>query len=161
MPTLRGKMREVDHIRDGSGLKCPIPDKPHEAWLIYDGECPFCSAYVKYLRLRDSVGTLHLVNARDDDTIVTEVIGANLDLNEGMVLKIGNHLYHGRDCIHVLALLTSPSNLFNRINAAVFRSYRLSCFLYPVLRAGRNATLRLLGRSKVSVTHLRGTDPLR
>jgi predicted DCC family thiol-disulfide oxidoreductase YuxK len=123
--------------------------KSDEAWLVYDGDCPFCSAYVRYVKVRDSVGTLHLVNARNGGAVVQEIRDANLDLNQGMVLKLGNRLYHGADCIHVLACLSSPSTLFNRANAAIFRSRSLSCWLYPVLRAGRNAVLRILGRRKI------------
>ena len=25
-------------------------------WLLYDGDCPFCSAYVSYVRLRETAG---------------------------------------------------------------------------------------------------------
>ena len=50
-------------------------------------------------------------------------------------------IYHGDACIHMLALLSTPSGAFNRINAAVFRSERASRLLYPILRSGRNATL--------------------
>jgi len=49
----------------------------------------------------------------------------------------------------MLALLSTPSSGFNRLNAALFRSPTASRLLYPVLRAGRNAVLRLLGRGKI------------
>jgi predicted DCC family thiol-disulfide oxidoreductase YuxK len=120
-----------------------------EAWLVYDGECPFCSAYVSYLRVRDSIGILHLINARDGGAIVEEIRQANIDPDEGMVLKFNNRFYHGADCIHVLAYLSSPSTWFNRINAAIFQSHSLSFFLYPILRLGRNLVLRILGRRKI------------
>ena len=127
-----------------------------EAWLVYDGECPFCSAYVSYLRVRDSIGILHLINARDGGAIVEEIRQANIDLDEGMVLKFDNRFYHGADCIHVLACLSSPSTWFNRINATIFRSHSLSFFLYPILRLGRNVVLRILGRRKIGSCNLRG-----
>ena len=41
-----------------------------EAWLVYDGECPFCSTYVRLLRFRQSVGTVHLIDARDGGPLV-------------------------------------------------------------------------------------------
>ena len=121
-----------------------------EAWLVYDGVCPFCSAYVKYVRVKDVVSVLHLVDARQGGPIVEEIQRANLDLDQGMVLKIGGRLHHGADCIHVLACLSSRSTAFNRINSAIFRSPRLSRWLYPGLRTGRNVVLRLLGRPKLS-----------
>ena len=120
------------------------------AWLVYDGECPFCSRYVELVRLRDSLGQVELVNARDGGPLVDEIVAAGLDLDDGMVLKIDDHLHHGDECIHMLALLSTPSNAFNRLNGAVFRSRTASRLLYPILRAGRNATLRVLGRTKMN-----------
>ena len=122
-----------------------------EAWLVYDGDCPFCSTYVKYLRVRDSLGHLHLVNAREGGPIVDELVQAKIDLNQGMVLKLNDRYYHGADCINVLACLSTPSDFFNRINSTIFRSPTLARWLYPVLRAGRNTVLRLLGRTKIKV----------
>ena len=134
---------ETDKVQSASGTD-------EAAWLVYDGECPFCSRFVRYVRLQQSVGKLHLVNAREGGPMVSEMLRAGLDLDEGMVLKLGGRHYHGADCIHVLALLSGRSDLFNRINAAIFRSAGLSRILYPLLRAGRNVTLRLLGRAKMN-----------
>ena len=131
-------------------------DRGGDAWLVYDGECPFCSRYVRYVRLRQSAGPVRLINAREGGPLVEELQRAGLDLDEGMVLKLGDRYYHGADCIHALALLSSGSSLFNRINAKVFRSPRLSRALYPVLRAGRNTVLRLLGRRKIGSADCQG-----
>lgn len=120
-----------------------------ECWLVYDGECPFCSNYVRLLKIKDSVNEFHLINARDGGDLVHDILVAGLNLDEGMVLKIGDRFYHGDDCIHMLALLTSPSTLFNRLNAWVFASPARAKALYPVLRECRNFTLRLLGRRKI------------
>jgi predicted DCC family thiol-disulfide oxidoreductase YuxK len=119
------------------------------AWIVYDGQCPFCSRYVQLVRLRDSLGGVELIDARKGGPVVDEVRSAGADLDDGMVLKMDGRLYHGEDCVHMLALLSTPSGLFNRANAAIFRSRSASKLLYPMLRAGRNATLRLLGRSKI------------
>jgi predicted DCC family thiol-disulfide oxidoreductase YuxK len=118
-------------------------------WLIYDGECPFCSRYVQLVRVRETVGPLPMINARDGGPEIDEVIQNNLDLDEGMVLKLSGRLYHGQDCIHALALLSEPKGLFNRFNAWVFKSPKRAAILYPVLRAGRNLVLKLLGRKNI------------
>jgi predicted DCC family thiol-disulfide oxidoreductase YuxK len=120
------------------------------AWIVYDGQCPFCSRYVTLLRLREALGRVELIDARQDGPLVDEITAAGLDLDEGMVLKMDGRLYHGDECIHRLALLSTPSGLFNRVNAAVFRSPTASRLLYPVLRIGRDAALRLLGRPKLN-----------
>lgn len=116
--------------------------------LIYDGECPFCSNYVHMLRLREAAGTPVLVNARDGGEHVEEAKRRGYDLDEGMVLHYGGNWYHGADCMHILALLTARKGI-NRLWAWVFRSNRRASILYPVLRFGRNTTLRALGRRKI------------
>jgi predicted DCC family thiol-disulfide oxidoreductase YuxK len=117
--------------------------------LVYDGECPVCSSYVQYIRLKESVGRVTLLNAREGGEWVERIRTAGLDLDEGMVLIYGGRYYHGADCIHMLALLSTGSGVFNRINSVVFRSPRLSAYLYPMLRFGRNTLLRLLGRTRL------------
>ena len=79
-----------------------------------------------------------------------ELRSAGYDLDEGMVLKYGGRTYHGADCIMMLAMLSTPVGPFNRVNAAIFRSPTASRLLYPVLRTGRNAVLRLLGRTRIA-----------
>ena len=123
--------------------------KQPEVLIVYDGQCPFCSRYVELVRLRQSLGQVRLINAREGGPLVDELQRAGVDLDEGMALKLDGRLYHGHDCIHMLALLSTPSSAFNRLNAALFRSPRAARLLYPVLRTGRNAALRLLGRSKI------------
>ena len=126
-------------------------DEPFgEATLLYDGECPFCSAYVRMVTLRTAVGGVRLVDARvSDDSIVDKVTSRGFDLNEGMALLIGGRIYHGSDCIHVLALLTSGGSIPNRLSARLFRSRSIARYAYPILRAGRNLALRLLGRARI------------
>ena len=118
--------------------------------VLYDGECHFCSAYVRMVKLREAVGEVRLVDARvANDPIVQEVTSRGFDLNEGMALLIGERIYYGSDCLHVLALLTSGGSFLNRLNARLFRSRSLARYAYPILRAGRNLTLRLLGRGRI------------
>jgi predicted DCC family thiol-disulfide oxidoreductase YuxK len=121
-----------------------------DTWIVYDGQCPFCSRYVQLVRLRETLGKVGLFDARKGGRQVEEARRAGLDLDEGMVLKLDGRLYHGAECIHMLALLSTPSSWFNHVNAAMFRSRTASRLLYPVLRAGRNTVLRMLGRSKLN-----------
>ena len=124
--------------------------RPKAITIVYDGECPFCASYVKLLRLRDAAGPVRLVDARSDDPAVQRVREAGFDLDEGMALIDAETIWHGEDCINRIALMSTPSGLFNRINATVFRSPRASKALYPVLRRGRNLALRLMGRKKIN-----------
>jgi predicted DCC family thiol-disulfide oxidoreductase YuxK len=119
-------------------------------YIVYDGECPFCSRYVALLRLKAAFGDIKLVDARTDHPAVRRLVAAGIDLDEGMALIQGDRIFHGDDCMHRLALMSTPSTLFNRMNAAIFSSPAASRILYPYLRAGRNAALALLGRKKIA-----------
>lgn len=119
---------------------------------MYDGECPFCSRYVEFLRFRENAGPLRLIDARDGGPERDEVMAEGLDLDEGMVLKLAGRYYHGHDCIHALALLGARKGPLGKFNGWVFRSRRRAAILYPVLRAGRNMALRLLGRKKIQLS---------
>lgn len=116
--------------------------------ILYDGDCPFCSAYVRLLRLRENF-RVELVNARDVPQEVARLQAAGLSLDDGMLVEIGGRRYHGSEAMQVLATLSSESDFWNRLNARIFRSARLSALLYPPLRAGRNLTLRLMGRRPI------------
>ena len=124
-------------------------------WLLYDGECPFCSSYVGYVRLRETAGPVTLADARKYPALVAEANALGFEIDQGMVLKLDGRYYFGGDCIHALSLLTTPSGVFNRLNRALFKSKTVARVAYPVLRAGRNLALVLLGRKRIdsSVRH--------
>lgn len=117
--------------------------------VVYDGECPFCARFVALQRLKHSVGPVSLHNAREDSDLVSALWASGFDLNEGMVLIWNNQVFHGDDCVNRLALLSNGSGLFNKLNAVFFSSPRVSALMYPALRAGRNAVLKLLRRKKL------------
>jgi predicted DCC family thiol-disulfide oxidoreductase YuxK len=128
----------------------------NDVLLVYDRQCPACDYYCNLARIRESVGRLVLVDARDGGPIMDEITAAGLDIDQGMVVKVGDALYYGPDAIHVLALLGTNTGVFNRICYWSFRSKRVSRVLYPVLRACRNLLLKLLGRTKIN--NLRFSD---
>jgi predicted DCC family thiol-disulfide oxidoreductase YuxK len=121
-----------------------------EILLVYDKECPACNNYCQVVRIRETVGRLRIVDAREESDVMREITGEGLDIDQGMVLKMGNRLYYGSDAIHALALISSRSGLFNRLNFWIFRSQRVSAMLYPVLRSCRNLLLKLLGKTKIN-----------
>ena len=126
--------------------------------LVYDQECPFCSAYVRMLRIRETVGKLVLHDARQGGAIVDEITQQGLDIDQGMVLKMANRFYYGADAIHALSLISSKSGMFNRLNYWIFRKETLSRLFYPVLRFGRSIVLKVLGRSKINNLEIEGND---
>jgi predicted DCC family thiol-disulfide oxidoreductase YuxK len=125
---------------------------PSANWLLYDGECPFCSSYVSYVRLRETAGPITLADARKYPALVAEAKALGFDIDFGMVLKLDGQYYFGGDCIHALSLLTTPSGWFNRVNRALFKSKMAARVAYPILRTGRNLALLALGRRRIGAT---------
>ncbi len=121
-----------------------------EILLVYDTECPACDTYCRLVRIRESAGTLKLVNAREPGPIMDEITARGLDIDQGMVVKMGGQIYYGSDAIHALALVSSRSGFFNRLNYRLFRSRFSSRAIYPVLRFFRNLLLKLLGKTKIN-----------
>lgn len=121
-----------------------------EVLLVYDKQCPFCDYYCSLVRLRESVGQLRLVDARVPSDVMQEITDKGLDIDQGMVLKVGDQLYYGADAVHALALLGTRSGWFNRLNYWVFSSAVAARALYPLLRSCRNLFLHFLGRSRIN-----------
>ncbi|MFT6910261.1 MAG: putative DCC family thiol-disulfide oxidoreductase YuxK [Oleiphilaceae bacterium] len=126
--------------------------------LVYDRECPVCNAYCQIVRIRESVGDLVIVDARENTEVLEEITESGLNVDQGMVLKMGDKLYSGSDAMNALALISSRSGVFNRINYYIFKSESLSSFLYPMLRFCRNLLLKLLGKSKINNLGNSGND---
>ena len=63
--------------------------------VYYDGECPFCTRYVRMLRLKEAVGHLRLIDLRENSEIRSELLGQGFDLDQGMVVEIGGRRYGG------------------------------------------------------------------
>ena len=116
-----------------------------DVWLVYDGECPVCTTYCKYIRIREAVGNLRLVDARQPSAIMDEITAAGLDIDQGMVVKFKDVIYYGSDAIHMLTLLSTPSGIFNRINYYVFSTKTGANIVYPIGKAFRTMLLKLLG----------------
>ena len=118
---------------------------PEDLWLVYDGECPLCTTWCKRARVRDAVGNLHLVDARVPGPLMDEITALGLDIDQGMVLKFQDVIYYGPDAIRMVTLLSTPAGWFNRLNAWFFGTPARANFWYPVGKAFRNLTLKVLG----------------
>ena len=120
-----------------------------DIWVVYDGECPFCSSYVLLYRLRALAGQVHLIDARSDHPLVEAIRHQGFDLDEGMAVAFGGRIYWGAEAMNVLALLGGDGTIFNRLNRLLFHRIGLARLLYPILVRGRMLTLRLLGRQRI------------
>ena len=125
--------------------------KPDELALIYDGECPVCTTYSCTVDVDEGKASgIKRINARSDDALVRQAKDAGLDLDEGMIVVHDGKLYHGADALNIMARLAPSRGFGNRLNKILFSNPTISRVTYPVLRAGRNTLLKLLGRKKIA-----------
>lgn len=117
--------------------------------IIYDGECPFCSAFVRLTRLRAEVGTVRLVNARDDAAATARAMAMGYDLDQGMLVFYNGAHHYGDAAVVLLAALSGEGGAFNRVIRLLFQSPRRAAWIYPWMVRGRALTLRLLGRRPI------------
>ncbi|MBV1909521.1 MAG: DUF393 domain-containing protein [Kangiellaceae bacterium] len=126
-------------------------------YLVYDEDCPMCNNYCRMVRIKQSVGELILVNAREESAILQEITRSGLNIDQGMVLVVGDNYYYGDQAINAISLMSSRLGLFNKFNYWAFRSKRVSRVLYPMLRSCRNFVLKLLGKTKINNLSLKNT----
>ena len=55
-----------------------------EVLIVYDKQCPACDYYCNLVRIRESVGDLILVDARDGGPLMDEITASGLDIDQGM-----------------------------------------------------------------------------
>jgi len=117
--------------------------------LLFDGECPVCTAYSCSVGVKGGKDALRTVDARGDDALVRQATEAGYDLDQGLIVVHRGRMHHGADALHLMATLAPAHGIRNRLNRLLFGSRRLARISYPALRGGRNLLLRLLGRRKI------------
>ena len=93
---------------------------------------------------------VELINARDPHPLVTEIADQGMNLDDGMVVKLGAEIFHGADAMNRLAIMSTKSGFIRRLSNWILSSPMRSRFLYPFLRFGRNISLKLLGFKKIN-----------
>ncbi len=125
--------------------------KKEKVWFVYDGQCPICHSAADYYRIKETVGELHLIDARKDfdHPVLKEVNEKKLNLDKGMVVKYQNRLYHGADALYIMAHLGANKGLYNRVNVIFFRSKFISKLFYPWLKSVRDLVILLKGVPRI------------
>jgi len=123
-----------------------IPPGP---WLVYDGDCPFCSRYADYVETLAAVPGLKLISARAPCPEVVAALAAGFDLDRVMVLRLEGRWLAGEAAMAELAGRARRHRLWNRLYARLLTLPLFGAAFYRALVAGRLLTLRLLGRGRI------------
>ncbi len=118
--------------------------QPERTRILYDGECPFCASYVSFARLRDRLGEIDLIDARDVPDMVADYSARGYAIDDGMIVDTGETVYFGGDAVWAINALVSRNPFLNIMSGRRFLKW-----VYPVLRFGRNSVIRLLGKRPI------------
>ena len=143
--------------------------------VVYDGQCPVCHRYCEMAKsnaeayaadaadLTGATGAtdapvLELLDAREDSELMQRISQLGMDIDEGMVVVIGDELHYGADAIHALANVETKRGVFGVVSRLMFARRRSARFLYPWLRRIRNLLLKLLRKQRINNLKLPGRD---
>ena len=119
-------------------------------FLLYDGDCPACSAYVAMARLRQLYPNLRIVSARTEPDLVAELRRRGYEINDGMVLSLDGKIYYAAEATRMIAILgRNSSSRWRRAALGFIGTAPWSRLLYPWLNRGRLLLLRMLGRRRI------------
>jgi predicted DCC family thiol-disulfide oxidoreductase YuxK len=120
-------------------------------FLLYDGECPVCSAYVAMARLRQLYPNLRIVSARTEPDLVAELRRNGYEINDGMVLSLDGKIYYAAEATRMIAILGgNSSSRWRRAALEAIGTAPWARPLYPWLNRGRLLLLRILGRKRIA-----------
>lgn len=112
--------------------------------IVYDGDCPFCSSYVKLVNLRES-WTVTLLDVRSSKAAEILSLDELKRVEREMLVRMSTADFWGGDAMWVLARLKRGCrNVPSATKGSVIRF--LYHAFYPVLRGGRAGILTILGK---------------
>ena len=117
--------------------------------IYYDGDCPYCRNFVVLSKLKSEYD-VNLYNLRESPDKVSEFSRNGYDVNEGIIVTVGDTLYFGADAIYIIGKLSDNTKKTGKLYYFIFSNKAFSHFLYPMLKLGRNLTLLMLGRKKIN-----------
>ena len=119
---------------------------PPDPFLLYDGECPFCSYYVGKSHFETRIGrALRLIDGREVPDLVARLRREGFDLEQGMILALDGRRYHGAAAMTALKALSAGPGRFNAFARWFASSPARVRAVYPCLRRLRRAALLAKG----------------
>ena len=121
--------------------------KENAACVVFDGQCPFCRAFVASLesKVENNHSALNKIDARRAPELVGQLADKGIDINTGIVVIKGNAVSQDAEALTLLARQYGTSGGLVGLHHRLLCYRLLSLAIYPILRALRNAYLRLVG----------------
>ena len=119
-----------------------------KATLLYDGQCPLCSAYGRYVAAHRT-GPIELLDARNQTEMARELCDKGFDINRGMILLTPDGTFQGRRAIQAISPIISYRGPPGAVLQLFARIPGLATIMYPAIKWLRLISLRLLRRDPV------------
>ncbi|MBT5411961.1 MAG: DUF393 domain-containing protein [Cellvibrionales bacterium] len=119
-----------------------------EVCIIYDGECPFCTDFVKASNLRKHYKNLNIVNARDKNSVTKRIIDEGYDLNEGMVVLVDKKILYGTEAARFITI-NGSGGLKHWFYKIILYNQKIAEFIYPILVFLRKQYLKIAGKDLI------------
>ena len=117
--------------------------------IIYDGNCPFCSDFVKISNLKKSYADVRFHNARESgDPLVVQLKSAGYQLNDGMIVMAGEEVLYGAEAARFIVRGGSGGHRF-ALYKSLLRNKHLSKLFYPILVFLRKLYFRMTGMTLI------------
>ena len=130
-----------------AGRTEPADASAQDDFLLYDGECPFCSFYARKSGFETPDGRpLKLIDANRAPELLAGLRGQGCEVDEGMVLVTGGRLYQGAEAMTALEAMTSGTGWFVRLSKWFASNPARVRALYPWFQRLRRAALWVKGR---------------
>lgn len=121
------------------------------AFLLYDGECPFCSFYARKSKFETQIGQpLKVIDANQAPDLVGELRKKGCDIEEGMILVFDGRRHQGEAAMMVLEAMTTGDDWFNRFARWFSSNPTRVRILYPWLRMLRRAAIWIKSKGSPS-----------
>jgi hypothetical protein len=122
---------------------------PMADYILYDGECPVCSQYMALANLRKVAPSIQVIDARQRPDLVEEHRKNGVEINEGMVIKIGENVMSGADAFATINRFAAPRSAFPKFCLRLLSMGSAPRLLYPALKFGRRILLIALRRKMI------------
>jgi predicted DCC family thiol-disulfide oxidoreductase YuxK len=116
-----------------------------EVTLLYDGDCLLCQKFERYVALRQR-HEVKILNAREQTELVEQLADQWYNINEGMILRVGDEIYVWAQAAVRLDTLIQGQWRMQRLLIWLSQQRCLVQLLYPIFKAVRVLIFQLQGR---------------
>ena len=126
------------NVKESQNLKQKIT-------LYYDKECPFCSKYANFLKLKENF-EITLKDARENLSEISLVFG-NININDGFIVVYKNECFQGAKALAFLNSAVDKTTLLGKLHFFFRYDNLFSNLLYKLFFILRKIILFILGKN--------------